>query len=145
MELRITRYDGGGKGPLLACHGLGTSSILFTLDTIPTNFLEFFLEREYDVWLFETRLSTACPWVSSLHGFTIDDIIVYDIPAAVDKVLEITGEVAFISFPSVALPLLGPLQNCLIQFRHYLHSFNQFNETCRFYSFLCGCFPLNYI
>ena len=94
MELRITRYNGGSKGPLIACHGMGTSSILFTLDTIPTNFLEFFLEKEFDVWLFETRLSTACPWVSSLHRYTIDDMIDYDIPAAVDKVLEITEEVS---------------------------------------------------
>ena len=93
MELRLTRYNGGGKGPLIVLHGLGTSSILYSLDTIPTNFLEFCLERDYDVWLFDTRLSIACPWASSLHNFTIDDLANYDIPAAVDKVLELTGEV----------------------------------------------------
>ena len=73
---------------------MGTSSILFTLDTIPVNFLEFFINKEFDVWLFESRLSTACPWVSSLHNYTIDDLINYDFPAAVDKVLEITKEVS---------------------------------------------------
>ena len=94
MELRITRYNGGGKGPLVACHGMGTNTILFTLDTIPVNFLEYFIESEYDVWLFDTRLSTACPWVSSLHKYSIDDIGLYDFPAAVDKVLEVTNEVS---------------------------------------------------
>ena len=68
------------------------------------NFLEFFLEKEFDVWLFETRLSTACPWVSSLHRYTIDDMINYDIPAAVDKVLEITEEVRLVYCSSAITP-----------------------------------------
>ena len=95
VELRLTRYNGGGKGPLIAVHGMGTSRILYSLDTIPTNFVEYFLERGYDVWLFDTRLSTACPWISTLHNYSIDDIIKYDIPVAIDTVLEKTGEVSF--------------------------------------------------
>ncbi len=73
---------------------MGTNTILFTLDTIPKNFLEYFLEHGYDVWLFDTRLSTACPWISSLHNYAIDDMIEFDFPAVVDTVLEITGEVS---------------------------------------------------
>lgn len=75
------------------------------------NFLEFFLEKEFDVWLFETRLSTACPWVSSLHKYTIDDIINYDLPAVVDKVLEITGEVRFVYSSAIAATVLIELSS----------------------------------
>ena len=40
--LRLTRYKGGDKGPLIFSHGLGVSSLIFSLDTIDTNLLEFF-------------------------------------------------------------------------------------------------------
>eukprot|EP00794_Sanderia_malayensis_P000596 gene596-1257_t len=92
VELRLTRYNGGGKGPLIVAHGMGTNIILFTVDTIQKNFLEFSLEQGYDVWLFDLRLSTACPWISSLCYYSIDDIIMYDWPAAVNFVIEKTGK-----------------------------------------------------
>ena len=74
---------------------MGTNTILFHLDTIQTNFIEYFLEKGYDIWLFDTRLSTNCPWISALHNYSIDDMINYDMPAVVDKVLEITKEVGY--------------------------------------------------
>ena len=35
--LRLTRYQGGSKGPLILTHGLGVSSLIFSIDTIDTN------------------------------------------------------------------------------------------------------------
>jgi cholesterol oxidase len=38
--LRLTRYRGGSKGPVVLSHGLGVSSLIFSIDTIETNLLE---------------------------------------------------------------------------------------------------------
>src|SRR6266478_7458435 len=37
VPLRLTRYRGGPKGPVVLLHGLGVSSSIFSIDTIDTN------------------------------------------------------------------------------------------------------------
>ena len=91
----LTRYQGGTKGPLIACHGLGTNSRMFKLTTVPKNFVEFFVCNEYDVWLLDSRQSTFCPWASKLAKYSLDDVANYDYPAAVDFVLKETNQVSF--------------------------------------------------
>ena len=60
-NLRLTRYKGGDKGPLLFTHGLGVSSKIFSIDTIETNLLEYMVAAGYDCWLYDFRASTDLP------------------------------------------------------------------------------------
>lgn len=89
VALRLTRYQGGAKGPVILSHGLGVSSRIFSIDTIETNLLEFLYAHGYDVWLFDFRASVELP--ASAGQFTADDIARYDYPAAVAKVRVVTG------------------------------------------------------
>lgn len=88
-SLRLTRYQGGKKGPVILSHGLGVSSRIFSMDTVNTNLLEFLTAHHYDVWLLDYRASIELPEAES--KFSGDDIAQYDYPAAVSKVLEVTG------------------------------------------------------
>jgi len=89
VDLRLTRYRGGAKGPVILSHGLGVSSEIFSVDTIETNLLEYLYAAGYDVWLLDFRASILLP--ASRTEFTGDDIATNDYPAAVAKVREITG------------------------------------------------------
>jgi cholesterol oxidase len=89
VQLRLTRYRGGAKGPVILSHGLGVSSQIFTIDTIETNLLEFLYAHGYDVWLLDYRASIELP--AATGRFTGDDIATRDYPAAVAKVREVTG------------------------------------------------------
>jgi len=89
VRLRLTRYRGGDKGPVMLVHGLGVSSLAFATDTIETNMTEYLYANGYDVWLLDYRSSIEMPVVTTQH--TADDIARYDWPAAVDTVRQITG------------------------------------------------------
>ncbi|MFP3558290.1 alpha/beta fold hydrolase [Paraburkholderia sp. SIMBA_049] len=87
--LRLARYHGGNKGPLLLIHGSGVSSRIFSTDLVGTNLVEFLCAAHYDVWLVDLRVSIELP--SATERTTADEIARYDIPAAVAKVRELTG------------------------------------------------------
>ena len=88
-ELRLTRYCGGSRGPVILAHGLGVSSLTFAIDTIPTNLVEYLFERGFDVWLLDYRASIALPCSRELY--TADHVAHSDYPAAVAAVLRTTG------------------------------------------------------
>jgi cholesterol oxidase len=88
VQLRLTRYRGGDKGPLVLSHGLGVSSQIFTIDTIDTNLLEYLFAHGYDVWLLDHRASIDLPAATAPSSG--DDVALCDYPAAVDKVREVT-------------------------------------------------------
>ena len=88
-QLRLTRYRGGDRGPVVLTPGLGVSSLMFAIDTIDTNLLEYLFKAGYDCWLFDYRSSIDLPYSGELH--TADDVARYDYPAAIDKVREMTG------------------------------------------------------
>ena len=50
---RLIRYEGGSRGPLLLWAGPGISSLVFSIDTIETNLVEFLFARGYDIWLLD--------------------------------------------------------------------------------------------
>ncbi len=89
VDLRLTRYQGGEKGPVILSHGLGVSSLIFSIDTIETNMLEFLFAHGYDCWLLDYRASIELP--SAKTQFTGDDIATKDYPAAVETVKKLTG------------------------------------------------------
>lgn len=77
--LRLTRYTGGKKGPVLVAHGVGVWSGMFALPTIKQNFVQYLVANGYDVWLLDWRGSTQLP----LTQFTFDQAAEHDYPAAV--------------------------------------------------------------
>jgi cholesterol oxidase len=87
--LRLTRYRGGKKGPVVMAPGFGTSTLAYTIDTVDTNLPEALFASGYDVWLFDYRASPAL--ASARTQFTLDDIAKQDYPAAVAKVREVSG------------------------------------------------------
>ncbi|WP_137843566.1 alpha/beta fold hydrolase [Microbacterium sp. 2FI] len=89
VTLRLTRFEGGAKGPVILSPGFGTSALAYTIDTTETNYPEYLYEHGYDVWVLDYRASPALP--SGSTQFTLDDIARYDYPAAVDKVRAETG------------------------------------------------------
>ena len=89
VTLKLTRFQGGRKGPVILTPGFGTSSLAFTIDTTRQNLPEHLFEHGYDVWVLDYRASPALP--SAATQFTLDDIALYDYPAAVDEVLRATG------------------------------------------------------
>ncbi len=87
--LRLVRYEGGRRGPVLLAAGFGMSATSFLLDTVETNLAEHLVDAGYDVWLFDYRASIDLP--SSHTAFTLDDIATRDWPEAVAEVRRVTG------------------------------------------------------
>ena len=87
--LRLTRYRGGKKGPVMLAPGFGTPTLAYSIDTVDTNLPEALFASGYDVWLFDYRASPDLK--SSRTQFTLDDIAKRDYPAAVAKVREVSG------------------------------------------------------
>ncbi|HEX6423838.1 MAG TPA: GMC family oxidoreductase N-terminal domain-containing protein [Acidimicrobiales bacterium] len=87
--LRLTRYEGGRRGPVLLAAGFGMSATSFLLDTVPTNLAEHLVDAGYDVWLFDYRASIDLK--SSRTSFTLDDIATSDWVEAVAEVRRVTG------------------------------------------------------
>ena len=87
--LLLTRFQGGDKGPIVLMHGMGVAKDGYLIDTIDTNLTEFLVEREYDVWLFDNRNSTYNSSNAMLQS-TLDEGAEFDIPLAIDKILEVT-------------------------------------------------------
>lgn len=89
VQLRLMRYQGGSKGPVILSHGVGVSSLIFRMDTLPTTLTEYLVARGFDVWLLDYRASIELS--SSFIQSTADDVATYDYPAAIAKVLELSG------------------------------------------------------
>ena len=87
VDLLLTRYKGGDKGPVMVVHGVSVWSGMFTIPWVRENFAEFLTARGYDVWLLDWRASMHLP----LRQFTLDDAAENDFPAAVECILSRTG------------------------------------------------------
>lgn len=86
-QLRLTRYQGGSKGPVILSHCIGVSSLMYATDTIKTNLLEYLYTHEFDVWLLDYRFSIELP--ASRNQATMDDVATLDYPAAVSQVRQL--------------------------------------------------------
>ncbi len=115
VPLRMTRYQGGNKGPLLMVHGAGVSSHIFSTDTIDTNLLEYLYANDYDCWLLEMRSSITMP--SAQQAWTLDDLAQKDYPSAIQKIMAVTNSVDVQVFAHCAgstsffMAMMGGLQH----------------------------------
>jgi pimeloyl-ACP methyl ester carboxylesterase len=87
VDLLLTRYKGGEKGPVMVVHGVSVWSGMFRITTVRENFAEFLVRHGYDVWLLDWRASIHLP----MRQFTLDDAAANDFPAAVESILSRTG------------------------------------------------------
>lgn len=88
LDLRLTRYHGGDRGPVVLVHGMGANPRTFSLDTIRPNLVEFLVAHGFDVWLQEWRGSTLLP---APAPFDADQVASNDHPAAEAAVRAATG------------------------------------------------------
>jgi cholesterol oxidase len=87
--LRLIRYEGGRRGPVMLAAGFGMSATSFLISTVETNLVEHLVAKGYDVWLFDYRAGIDLP--SARTAFTMDDVATDDWPTAVKEVLRVTG------------------------------------------------------
>ena len=87
--LKLTRYQGGKKGPVILAGGFGTKASAFATPTINDNLVQQLVREKYDVWLFDYRGSGDIK--ASQKPFTLDDVATKDWPAAIDLVTARTG------------------------------------------------------
>ncbi|MFO7822333.1 MAG: alpha/beta fold hydrolase [Cyclobacterium sp.] len=85
-DLRHLKSDKATKGPVLLVHGAGVSSNIFNPPS-QKNIINQLAEQGYDVWLEN--------WRGSIHlepnEWDLDQVARNDHPAAVKKIVEITG------------------------------------------------------
>ncbi|WP_375582420.1 esterase [Cyclobacterium xiamenense] len=85
-ELKRFKSSQVSKGPVLLVHGAGVSSMIFNPPS-PNNIIFKLAEEGYDVWLENWRGSI----VLEPNEWNLDEVARYDHPAAVKKVVELTG------------------------------------------------------
>ena len=120
MELPLTRYQPAGAEhprddarcmPVLLLHGYAQSSYAFIAPQLQQDLVRHLLAKNFDVWLLDYRTSTALP--SNVQQWTLDDVARHDLPAAVRKVLSVTGRSELLAFghcmgaASLAMSLLS--------------------------------------
>jgi choline dehydrogenase-like flavoprotein len=86
VDLRLTRYRGGSKGPAMLVHGAGVHSGMFMLPTIDEHFVDYSVKNGFDTWLLDWRASIKLP----LRQFTMDEAAANDFPAAVRFIRDTT-------------------------------------------------------
>ncbi|PHR19861.1 MAG: hypothetical protein COA41_06830 [Sphingopyxis sp.] len=92
VNIGLTRYRGGARGPLVLAPGFSVRASSFATPTVDENLTESLVAQGYDVWLFDYRAS-ADSGNDSEHPpeFTIDDIARHDWPAAIATIRSVTG------------------------------------------------------
>ena len=89
LDLRLTRYQGGTRGPVVLSHGAGANPLTFTTDTIATNTVEYLTANGFDVWVQEWRGSTLLP--TCRGNFDADMVARFDHPATEQYIRAATG------------------------------------------------------
>jgi len=87
--IHLTRYQGGARGPVLLSPGFSVRASSFAADTVDENLVEHLVRAEYDVWLLDYRASSG--FAAAGTDFSIDDIAIRDYPAAVQKIVDVSG------------------------------------------------------
>ncbi|WP_051203275.1 GMC family oxidoreductase [Hugenholtzia roseola] len=93
IDLLLTRYKPQNqevKGVVALSHGFSVSGLIFQMDTLEPNLVEFLYQNGYEVWVMEYRTSILLP--SASRQSTADEVALQDYPALLGKILEVTGE-----------------------------------------------------
>lgn len=90
IPLLLTNYSNPGKPPVLMLHGLAQGSQIFWTDSLEHNLANTFFANGFDVWLVDYRLSNHVLPSLQDKDWSIDEIAQFDIPLAIDAVLEAT-------------------------------------------------------
>ncbi len=120
-SLVLTRYKGMSdkKTPILLIHGYSTSSSTFAHEATHSGLAGYLWTRGHDVWLVDLRTSSAREEVA-MHDWSFENIAEYDIPCAINTILQNTDETQLDVFAhcmgSVMLwmGLLGPDDDALL-------------------------------
>jgi cholesterol oxidase len=77
---------------VLTIHGLTTSSDMFIMPE-HRNLVSFLLDSGFgDVWTLDYRMSNRHPYNRAMHRFTLDDVALYDYPAALGTLRAVVGD-----------------------------------------------------
>lgn len=87
---RVVRGD-APRPAVLVTHGLTASSDMFVIPET-RNFVEVLLDAGFEPWLLDWRGSCRLPHNEAGPMYTLDDVALYDIPAAIDAVRARIGE-----------------------------------------------------
>ncbi len=96
LTLSLLRFRAHGAKPctdsVLLHHGLTSSSDMFLMPE-HRNLVTYLLENGFeDVWCLDSRMSGRHPFNLRRHRHTLDDVALYDHPAAVDAIREEIGD-----------------------------------------------------
>lgn len=92
VPLLLTNYRNPDKPPVLMLHGLAQGSQIFWTDSLENNLANYFYNEGFDVWLVDYRLSNHVLPAMEDKNWSIDEIAQFDIPMAIDAVLEKTAD-----------------------------------------------------
>lgn len=92
LGLSLQRFS---RGPcddvVLLVHGLATSTDMFIMPE-HHNLVRYLLDHGYtDVWCLDSRMSNRFSYNLSPHSYSLDDLALFDYPAAVAKIREHIG------------------------------------------------------
>lgn len=92
-RVRLTRYPppaGAGPAPaLVMIHGYSVSGNTFTHESLRPSAAEWFHRQGRDVWVLDLRSSSGLP--TALVSWTLEEVALVDIPAALLHVRQVTG------------------------------------------------------
>lgn len=91
VTLKLTRYEGGTKGPVLVAAGFGAIASTFATPTVKRNLVQALYADGFDIWLFDYRGSGGLP--ASLTDFDMDEVVTEDFPAAISEILRVRSDV----------------------------------------------------
>lgn len=92
LGLHLTRFHRDESDDIvLVIHGLTTSTDMFIMPE-HENLVSYLLGNGFpDVWTLDYRMSNRLPYNRSMHRYTMDDIALYDYPAALDELRRVVG------------------------------------------------------
>jgi lysosomal acid lipase/cholesteryl ester hydrolase len=92
LGLSMLRFEREPSNDIvLIIHGLTTSSDMFIMPE-HENLVRYLLDHGFgDVWTLDFRMSNRHPYNLLKRGYTMDDVALYDFPAALAKLREVAG------------------------------------------------------
>ncbi|WP_306361362.1 alpha/beta hydrolase [Nocardia sp. CC227C] len=91
VTLRLRRVGSADAPAVLLVHGHGISSDMFALPEIRSA-AAVLADAGYQSWLLDWRGSSRLPYNESGPDYTLDDVALYDLPAAVARIRERIGD-----------------------------------------------------